>query len=173
MITYLIKLIISAATIVFVSELGKRISWLAALVASLPLTSILALTWLYFETKSPERVMALSTNILWAVIPSLTFFIVLPLFLKWNLPFSLSMGLSILIMFIGYLLYAGVLKRFGVLIQTVFSNSYCFKVERVICTFDGGDLEDQRFKKRGGNLRKFWQPYGESNPGCRNENPES
>jgi hypothetical protein len=111
---YLLKLFISAATIVIVSELGKRVSWLSALVASLPLTSILALTWLYIDTGSLEKVVALSQGIFLAVLPSLTFFIVLPIALKWTQSFGLSMGISVLVMFVGYLVYVAVLNHFGI-----------------------------------------------------------
>lgn len=111
---YIAKLFISAAIIVIVSELGKRVSWLAALVASLPLTSLLALTWLYIDTRSSEKVIALSKDIFWAVLPSLTFFVVFPLAMKLNIPFALSMILSIGIMFIGYVVYIMVLKHIGI-----------------------------------------------------------
>lgn len=110
MVLYILKLFISALLIVLVSELGKRVSWLAALVASLPLTSLLALTWVYFETRSVEKVVALSQDIFWAVIPSLTFFIVFPIVMKWNIPFAFSMIISIAVMFLGYTLYAMVLR---------------------------------------------------------------
>jgi hypothetical protein len=84
MILYLVKLLISAATIVIVFELGKRVYWLAALVASLPSTSLLALVWLYFETKSTEKVIDLSKGIFWEVLPSLTFFVVFPILMKFS-----------------------------------------------------------------------------------------
>jgi hypothetical protein len=90
MVLYLVKLLISAATIAIVSELGKRVSWLAALVASLPLTSLLALVWLYVETKSAEKVIDLSKGIFWAVLPSLTFFVAFPILMKWSDSFWLE-----------------------------------------------------------------------------------
>ncbi|MAV58623.1 MAG: hypothetical protein CMG07_01565 [Candidatus Marinimicrobia bacterium] len=111
---YLIKLLISAATIVVVSELGKRVSWLAALVASLPLTSLLALVWLYIDTRSSEKVIALSKGILWAVLPSFTFFIVFPFVMKWSDSFGLSLVVSVAVMFVGYLIYVIALKQFGI-----------------------------------------------------------
>jgi len=114
MVLYLVKLLISAATIAIVSELGKRVSWLAALVASLPLTSLLALVWLYFETKSIEKVIDLSKGIFWAVLPSLTFFVVFPILMKWSDSFGLSIVLSVTVMFVGYLIYAIALKQFGI-----------------------------------------------------------
>ena len=51
---YLIKVVVSALVIVSVAELSKRSTMFAALVASLPHTSILALSWLYHDTKDVQ-----------------------------------------------------------------------------------------------------------------------
>ncbi|MEZ5009010.1 MAG: DUF3147 family protein [Chitinophagales bacterium] len=111
---YLIKIIVTALVIVGVAEVGKKFSPIAAILASLPLTSILAMIWLYTDTKDVQKVIDLSSNIFWAVLPSLVFFIVLPMFLKNGLRFSLAMGLSIIVMFIAYSIYIIVLQRFGI-----------------------------------------------------------
>ncbi|MCF7917613.1 DUF3147 family protein [Candidatus Gracilibacteria bacterium] len=111
---YLIKIIISALIIVGVSELGKRFTPIAAILASLPLVSILAMIWLYTETKDTQKIIDLSVNIFWAVLPSLVFFIVLPLLLKSGIKFSFAMILSAFAMFISYSIYIFVLAKFGV-----------------------------------------------------------
>ena len=97
-----------------VSELAKRVSWIAAILASLPLISIFSMIWLYLETKDIEKIISLSNGIFWAVLPSLLFFVVLPVFLKQGLSFPISMLLSITIMAIGYAVYTGVLSFFGI-----------------------------------------------------------
>ncbi len=71
---YLIKIIITALIVTGISELGKRFSPLAAILASLPLTSILAFIWLYHDTKDSQKVIDLSYGIFWMVFPSLLFF---------------------------------------------------------------------------------------------------
>ena len=68
---YLAKVAITALLVVAISEIAKRSSLMGALLASLPLTSILAFIWLYLETGSGEKVAALSASILWLVLPSL------------------------------------------------------------------------------------------------------
>ena len=112
MVQYILKLAISALTIVIVSEVGKRVSWLAALIASLPLTSILAICWLYLDTKNTSKVIDLTQSIAIAIVPSLIFFIVFPLMLKNNISFITSLIISIGIMFCGYLLYTLCMKLF-------------------------------------------------------------
>jgi uncharacterized membrane protein (GlpM family) len=73
-----LKFAISAALVVAVSELAKRSAWLAALLASLPLTSLLAFIWLHQEGTSVQQISALSKDIFWLVLPSLALFLLLP-----------------------------------------------------------------------------------------------
>ena len=91
----MIKIALSALLIVAISEIAKRYSLLAALIASLPVVSILALTWLYVETSDVARVSELSRQIFWLVIPSLAFFLLLPVFIKLGLGFWLSLGAAV------------------------------------------------------------------------------
>lgn len=108
------KVLITSLMIVTISELSKRSSMLAALLASLPLTSILAMLWLYLDTKEVEKVAELASSIFWLVIPSLVFFISLPLLLKKGVAFYPSMGLSLSLTVGCYALMMMVLTRFGV-----------------------------------------------------------
>lgn len=71
---FLIKTFLTALIIAAVSELAKRWTFAAAVLVSLPLTSILALTWLYMDGKDLKAVSGLSMSIFWMVIPSLVFF---------------------------------------------------------------------------------------------------
>ncbi len=109
-----IKLEITAVLIVLISELSKRSSFVAAILASLPLVSVLAILWLYVDTKDVGKISALTTSIFWLVIPSLAFFITLPVLLKQNINFYLSLGVSIAITVGCYFLMVTVLSRYGV-----------------------------------------------------------
>lgn len=110
---YIVKVAVSAVLIVAVSEIAKRSSILGGLVASLPIVSLLAFVWLYVDTKSIERVAALSTSIFWLVLPSLPLFIALPLLLRKTENFYVSLGASIAIMLACYAVMAVALKRFS------------------------------------------------------------
>lgn len=90
-----LKVVISALLIVAIGELGKRSSLAGALLASLPLVSVLAMFWLFAETHDNGKVAALANDILWLVLPSLTLFIALPLLLRKGVDFYLAMGISI------------------------------------------------------------------------------
>lgn len=114
MTQYLIKVLVSAGVVVAVSELSKRNTVAGGLLASLPLVSMLAMVWLFLDTKDSAKVAVLSTSIFWLVLPSLVFFLVLPALLKWKMNFYLSFSLAVTIMLACYgLMFIG-LRRFGV-----------------------------------------------------------
>jgi len=79
------KVAITTILIVAISEIAKRSSLAAALLASIPLVSVLAMVWLYLDTKDVEKVSNLATSVFWLVLPSLVLFIALPLLLKQGL----------------------------------------------------------------------------------------
>jgi len=114
MIYTLSKLLITSLVIVAISEISKRSSFIGALLASLPLISVLAMVWLYIDTKNIEKVSDLASSVFWLVLPSLVFFISLPLLLKRGLDFYLSMGLSMLLTAGCYFLLIRILLRFGI-----------------------------------------------------------
>jgi hypothetical protein len=94
MVYYLIKIAVTTVLIVSISEIAKRSSFAGAILASIPLISVLAMFWLYIDTKDITKVSALATSIFWLVLPSLALFVTLPLLLKQGLHFYLSIGLS-------------------------------------------------------------------------------
>ena len=111
---YLIKLFLSALIIVAVSEISKRTTLLGGVLASLPLVSLLGLSWLYIDTRSTERVAQLATSIFWMVLPSLSFFVVFPILIKTKLSFLASLSISLVIMSICYLLMVFILDKVGI-----------------------------------------------------------
>jgi uncharacterized membrane protein YqaE (UPF0057 family) len=98
----LLKFSLSAAVLVAVSEIAKRSSVWAALVASLPLTSLLAFVWLYVDTKDTQKVAALSNDIFWLVIPSLALFPALAVLLRSGVTFWLAMAGAIALTLLAY-----------------------------------------------------------------------
>jgi len=102
MLSVLLKVILSAVIIVVVSEVAKRSSVFGALIASLPLTSLLAIIWLYLDTGETAKVSGLASGILWLIIPSLLFFVALPLLLRAGVNFWISLLISCLITATGY-----------------------------------------------------------------------
>lgn len=114
MLYYAIKLLLSAAIIVAVSELAKRQPAWGGALASLPLVSMLAMLWLYADTRNPQQVADLSMSIFWLVLPSLVLFLALPLLLRQGLAFGVSFMLAVLAMLASYGLMLLALRQFGV-----------------------------------------------------------
>ena len=110
----IIKFGLSAAILVAVSEIAKRSSMLGGLLASLPLMSLLAFIWLWQDTRDAAKVAALSTSILWLVLPSLVLFIALPLLLKRGVAFWPSLGMSVAAMLACYGITVFALGKFGI-----------------------------------------------------------
>lgn len=113
MLYYALKIFLSALLIVAISEIAKRSTGFAALVAALPLTSLLAFVWLHLEDSPPERIAELSGQIFWLVLPSLVLFLLLPLLLRHGVSFWLSLGLSVAATAGCYLAALPLLRRMG------------------------------------------------------------
>ncbi len=111
---YIVKVVISAILIVIISEISKRSSLVGAILASVPLVSVLAMVWLYIDTRDIDRITGLASGIFWLVLPSLALFISLPLLLKQGINFYLSMTLSILITVVCYWLMITILDQVGI-----------------------------------------------------------
>lgn len=91
---YIVKVITVLFLIIAITETSKRNQTLGALLASLPITSLIAILWLKYENAAPEVIMGLSRDIFWMVLPSLIFFAMFPYLLRHQINFWLSFVLS-------------------------------------------------------------------------------
>ena len=107
------KILISALIIFIASEIGKRDSLIGAIIVSLPMISLITISWIYFETKDIDKIIAFSHGVFAMIMPSLSFFITLPYFLK-KINFIPSMFLSISIMIVLYFALSMLYKKIGV-----------------------------------------------------------
>ena len=113
MLLLVLKYGLTAAVVVAVSEIAKRSDRLGALIASLPLVTVLVLVWLHLEDQDTTKVANHSWYTFWYVIPTLPMFLAFPwLVSRYN--FWLSLGASILLTVAFFAVYAVVLRRFGV-----------------------------------------------------------
>ena len=115
MIYYVIKIFISASLIVLISEIAKRSTGFAALVASLPLTSLLAFVWLGVEAAEPEKIAELSSQIFWLIVPSLVLFPLLAVLLRAGTNLWVSLTIASAATALAYLALLPVLKKFGLI----------------------------------------------------------
>ena len=107
------KGLFSGAVIVAASEIAKKSTIFGALVISLPLASIMSMTWLYNDTKEKTQVADYAESILWLVIPSMVLFLVLPTLLRRDWEFEYAMAVGIMVTLLAYAAGVGLAKYFG------------------------------------------------------------
>ena len=95
MLYLVIKAALSGIIVAAVSEIARRYPSWGGLVASLPLTSLLAMIWLYRDSREPERVAELSVSTFWFFLPSIPLFVVVPMLIRSGMPFWASMAIVI------------------------------------------------------------------------------
>ncbi len=95
MLYFIIKAAISGFIAAAAAEIARRYPGWGGLVASLPLTSLLAMIWLWRDTGDPQKVAELTTGIFWFILPSLALFLVLPLLLRSGVAFWIAMAASV------------------------------------------------------------------------------
>ncbi len=111
---FILKCVTSGILVGLISEVARRSPGFAALIASLPLTSILALIWLYKDTHDLKAVIGLSDGIALIVLPSIAFFLVLSLLLRLGWSFWPSLTWACLLMALIYFAYVKLLRFFGI-----------------------------------------------------------
>jgi hypothetical protein len=109
----LIKVLISALLIATIAEVSKRNPSFGALIASLPLVSILAVIWLWRDTHDPALVARHLQSTFWLVLPSLPLFLMVPFLLRAGNGFWLSLAAGILATALLYGVILLVAKRFS------------------------------------------------------------
>ena len=107
------KGLFSGAVIVTASEIAKRSATFGAMVISLPLASIMAMTVLYQDTKDTGQVADFAEAIVWLMIPSLMIFIVTPWMLRRDYGFGVSMAAGIVCTIVLYLAGAWAAQNIG------------------------------------------------------------
>ena len=107
------KYAITAAVVVLVSEVAKRSDRLGALIASLPLVTLLALTWLYVEKQPAEKIANHAWYTFWYVVPTLPMFLLFPWLLN-RFGFWAALGLSAVVTIVCFGLFAMIVRPWGI-----------------------------------------------------------
>jgi hypothetical protein len=95
---FIVKLLVSATLIAIATEVAKRLPFWGAVIIALPLTSILAISWLYLDTRDNALVTRFAKDIFVIVPVSLVFFLPFWLEKKTQFGFVINMllGLALL-----------------------------------------------------------------------------
>jgi hypothetical protein len=114
MLYLVLKTLLSGVIIMAVSEIAKRSPAFGALVASLPLVSLLAIMWLWRDTGDTKRIADHAEATFWYVLPSLPMFLAFPGMLRSGVPFWWALLASCVLTVVLYLATIIVAARFGV-----------------------------------------------------------
>ncbi|MDZ4743685.1 MAG: DUF3147 family protein [Verrucomicrobiota bacterium] len=114
MIQMIIKYLVTAFVIVAVSEIAKRTDRMGALLASLPLVTVMVMIWLYLEKQGTEKIANHAYYTFWYVIPTLPMFLAMPLLLSKGVHFWLALTICIAITVICFAITAWLTKFFGI-----------------------------------------------------------
>lgn len=107
------KYVVTAALVVAVSELGKRSGRAGALLASLPLVTVLTLIWLHVERQPDTKIVDHAYYTFFYVVPTLPMFLVFPA-LHTRIGFWPTLLVCALLTVVCFYGFALGMRRFGV-----------------------------------------------------------
>lgn len=111
---FLSRALLSGLIIALIALLAKRSPAMGALVASLPLVSILGMIWLWRDTRDVDLMANHVEATFWYVLPSLPMFLVIPALMRSGMGFWPALTLGCVMTFLLYLATISIAARFGV-----------------------------------------------------------
>ena len=113
MLQLVAKALLSGALIVAIAEIGKRLPTLGALIASLPLVSVLGMMFLWHARPDAENMAVHAEATFWYVLPSLPMFLAIPFMLRHGVPFWLALAMGCALTIVLYLAMMQIGPRLG------------------------------------------------------------
>ncbi len=99
---FIIKLFLTNAIILACVFIGKRHPTLGGLIATMPLTSLIVLVWLYSDNPGNYRLLSYYTvGVLWGIIPTILFFAAVYLCFRKQMPFALVLSAGFVVWLAG------------------------------------------------------------------------
>ncbi len=108
-----LKAAISGVLIATVSEVAKRYPGFGALIASLPLVSVMGMMWLWHDFPDTRNMASHAEATFWFVLPSLPMFLLIPALLRHGFSFWAALGLGCLMTVALYLIMTWLAPRLG------------------------------------------------------------
>ncbi|TCV81043.1 hypothetical protein EDC63_1271 [Sulfurirhabdus autotrophica] len=107
---FFLKLFLSVAILLGAAETAKRSPFFGALIIALPITSMLSMVWLYWDTQDSARVSEFARDIFYLVPPSLLFFVPFVFSSRTHLSFWQNFIIGTLFMVVAMLLIKFLIK---------------------------------------------------------------
>ena len=107
------KIGLTALIIFAVVQVSERSTLLAAVLASVPIVSVLAMMWMNHEGQSAEEISGFAKDIVWLLLPSLLMFIVIPVLIEKGWEFYPALGAGLMTTIVGYFLMVQIMEKYG------------------------------------------------------------
>ena len=108
------KSLLTAIIIFSIAQVSERSTLMAAVLASIPIVSVLSMMMMCHEGQTALEISAFARDIVWLLIPSLLMFIVMPWLIEsrsWEFYPALAAGLACTVS--GYFLMVQAMEKFG------------------------------------------------------------
>ena len=109
-----VKAIVSGILIAAASEVAKRYPGFGALIASLPVVSVLGMIWLWHDRPDAMNLAAHAQATFWFVLPSLPLFLLIPVLLRHGIGFWPALAAGCCLTVLLYIAMVLALRRFGI-----------------------------------------------------------
>jgi len=86
-----LKAALSGILIAVISEVAKRYPGFGALIASLPLVSVMGMIWLWHDRPDSANMAAHAEATFWFVLPSLPMFLAIPMLMRHGIGFWIAL----------------------------------------------------------------------------------
>ena len=111
---FALKAAFSGMMIALISEVARRSAALGALIAALPLVSIIAVIWMWRDTSDTARIADHLNATFWYVLPSMPMFLAIPALLRAGVGFWAALALGCLMTVILFAITLVIAPRFGI-----------------------------------------------------------
>ena len=114
MALFAFRALLSGLIVALVALVARRNPAAGALIASLPLVSLLGMIWLWHDTRDSARLAAHAEATFWYVLPSLPMFLAVPALLRHGVGFWPALAAGCALTMLLYLATVAIAARFGV-----------------------------------------------------------
>ena len=114
MLYFILKAAISGVIIAAISTVSKRYPGFGALIASLPLISVLGMIWLWRDRPNAANMADHAQATFWFVLPSLPLFLLIPVLLRHGIGFWPALAAGCCLTVLLYIAMVLALRRFGI-----------------------------------------------------------
>ena len=114
MTAFVVRAALSGIIVALVAMVARRNPAAGALIASLPLVSLLGMIWLWHDTHDSARLADHAAATFWYILPSLPMFLLIPAMLRHGQGFWVAIGAGCMLTILLYLLTMIGAARLGV-----------------------------------------------------------